>query len=59
MDSGERGRVRSIIRPIKTVQDLVKTLNNKGQTDSVLLDFSKAFDKVCHRKLLSKLKHYG
>ena len=44
---------------LKTVHDLAKTLNNKGQTDSVLLDFSKAFDKVCHRKLLFKLKHYG
>ena len=44
---------------LKTVNDLAKTLNNKGQMDSILLDFSKAFDKVCHRKLLLKLKHYG
>lgn len=35
---------------LKTVHDLAKTLNDKGQTDSILLDFSKAFDKVCHRK---------
>jgi len=33
--------------------------NNREQVDSILLDFSKAFDKVCHRKLLLKLKHYG
>ena len=44
---------------LKTVHDLAKTLNDKGQTNSILLDFSKAFDKVCHRKLLLKLKHYG
>ena len=41
---------------VKTVNDLVKTLNEKGQTDAVLLDFS---NKVCHRKLLLKLRFYG
>ena len=44
---------------IETVNNLAKALNNREQVDSILLDFSKAFDKVCHRKLLLKLKHYG
>lgn len=44
---------------IQTINTLAKSLNNREQTDSILLDFSKAFDKVCHRKLLLKLEHYG
>ena len=30
-----------------------------SQTDLVLLDFSKAFDKVSHQKLLLELHKYG
>ena len=44
---------------IKVSHDLGYSLNNKGQTDVVLLDFSKAFNKVSHHVLLTKLQHYG
>ena len=44
---------------ILTVQDLAKGLNDGEQIDAVLLDFSKAFDKVPHQRLLEKLCHYG
>jgi len=44
---------------IETVNSLTKSLNNRKQVDSILLDFSKAFDKVCHRKLILKLRSYG
>ena len=43
---------------ILTVQDLAKGLNEVEQIDAVLLDFSKAFDKVMHQRLLKKLRHY-
>ena len=43
---------------ILTVQDLAKGLNDGEQIDAVLLDFSKAFDKVPHQRLLEKLCHY-
>ena len=42
-----------------TTQDLVKALDNKKQVDAVVLDFSKAFDRVPHHRLLHKLHHYG
>ncbi|XP_072051490.1 uncharacterized protein [Amphiura filiformis] len=44
---------------ILTIDDLVKGIEDKGQTDMILLDFAKAFDKVSHRLLLHKLQHYG
>ena len=34
-------------------------MNHGEQTDSILLYFSKAFDKVCHQKLSLKREHYG
>ena len=34
-----------------TVHDLASSLNDKSQTNCILLDFSKAFDKVPHRPL--------
>ena len=42
-----------------TAQDLSKSLDNKEQVDTVVLDFSKAFDRVPHRRLMLKLQHYG
>ena len=34
---------------------------NRGhkQTDLIIMDFAKAFDKVSHRKLLHNLDYYG
>ena len=37
---------------ILTVQDLAMGLNDGEQIDAVLLDFSKAFDKAQHQRLL-------
>ena len=41
------------------VDELAKNMQAKKQTDLILLDFSKAFDKVAHEKLLLKLHFYG
>ncbi len=42
-----------------TIHDLAEGLQRGGQIDAILLDFSKAFDKVAHKRLLYKLDHYG
>ncbi len=44
---------------INTVEELSKALNQKHQTDCLVLDFSKAFDTVAHQRLLHKLNYYG
>ena len=42
-----------------TVNDIAKAMNNKLQVDLAVLDFSKAFDKVAHARLLHKLECYS
>jgi len=44
---------------ISTLEDFNNCLNKKQQIDAILLDFSKAFDKVDHEGLLLKLDHCG
>ena len=48
-----------ITQLINTITDWANTLNNKGQTDIIFLDFNKAFDKISHKFILSKLHYYG
>ena len=44
---------------IAAINDFARALNDGMQIDTILLDFSKAFDKVDHRKLCLKLENYG
>ena len=41
------------------VDDILKAMDSRYPVDLVLLDFSKAFDTVAHKKLLLKLANFG
>ena len=56
---GFREKLSCETQLIQATHDWAKVLNRGGQTDVLLLDFSKAFDKVPHHRLSVKLDHYG
>ena len=56
---GFRSRRSCETQLIVTIDSIAKSLAHGEQVDIILLDFSKAFDKVPHQRLLHKLDFYG
>ena len=44
---------------ISLAHQLAQNNDKNIQTDLIIMDFSKAFDKVPHKRLISKLRFYG
>ena len=59
MQHGIREKRSCEAQLIMLIDELAKNMQMGKQTDLILLDFNKAFDKVSHEKLLLKLHHYG
>ena len=59
MQHGFRAKHSCELQLLITVEELTRNLDLGVQTDVLILDFQKAFDKVPHQRLLEKLRYYG
>ena len=59
LQHGFREKISCEMQLIMLVDELAKNMQMGKQTDLILLEFSKAFDKVAHENLLPKLHQYG
>lgn len=56
---GFRSKRSTELQLILTIQDIASSLQQNKSIHAAVLDFSKAFDKVPHQRLLMKLERYG
>ena len=56
---GFRSGLSTETQLVEFSQDILSSMNDGLQTDVIVMDFSKAFDKVSHSGLLKKMKNYA
>ena len=56
---GFRAKRSTETQLICTIHDIASAIQSNKTIHAAILDFSKAFDKVPHRRLLKKLDYYG
>ena len=49
----------TVTQLLRYLNSCAETIVNGGATDTIYLDFAKAFDTVPHLRLIGKLKSYG
>ena len=59
LQHGYRNGYSTETQLLKVIDLFAKSLENNAQTDSIFLDFSRAFDTVPHERLLLKMNYYG
>ena len=55
---GFRAGYSTVTQFLEFTHDIASSLNDRGQIDAIFIDYSKAFDLVCHGKLLVKLRTF-
>ena len=56
---GFRAKRSTETHPVCTIHDIASTIQSNKTIHAAIVDFSKAFDKVPRRRLLTKLEYYG
>jgi hypothetical protein len=59
LQHGFRSKLSCETQLIEFIDDIANNMDSRIQTDVVVMDFSKAFEKVGHKRLLHKLQGYG
>ena len=59
MQHGFRRKLSCETQLLEFTDDITINMDKGSQTDCLIMDFSKAFDKVSHSLLIHKLRHYG
>lgn len=56
---GFRKNLSTVTQLLEITHDLSTTLHSDLQTDTIFIDFAKAFDRAPHSKLIDKLASFG
>ena len=59
LQHGFRSKLSCETQLVEFATDISNNMQNRAQTDVLVMDFSKAFDRVGHERLLTKLRRYG
>jgi retron-type reverse transcriptase len=59
LQHGFRAKRSCASQIISLIHDLTQNNDKNIQTDLIIMDFAKAFDKVPHKRLLYKMKYFG